>query len=172
MGFGAAAPQSDWGATSRWLHDRLRGLPWDGAARGLLLVDLHRASLVGGEATQDRAGWGLRLAEEVKAIRLLPRVLPLRLQPGVAQGVVLHQEPSGGAIRAIHRKKAREAGELVVGPRQSAEEEPRDYRGGALEAGAVGTRWGAGVPHLLPPLGCPAGREDVADVDVQWPDGS
>ena len=29
--------------------------------------------------------------------------------------MVLHQEPSGGAVPLVHRKKARETGELVVG---------------------------------------------------------
>ena len=61
--------------------------------------------------------------------------------------------------------------EMVMGPRQPVEQEARDYRGEALEAGAVGTRRGVGVPHLLPPSGHPTGGEDVADVDVQWIDG-
>ena len=78
-------------------------------------MDLHRTSIVGGEATQDRTGWGLHVAEEAEVIRLLPRVLPLRLQSSVAWGVVLHQEPRGGVVLTIHRKKAKEAGELVVG---------------------------------------------------------
>ena len=78
-------------------------------------MDLHRASLVRGEAIWDHAGWGLCAAEEVEAAGLLPLVLPLQLQLGVAWGVVLYQEPSGGVVPAIHRKEAGEAGELVMG---------------------------------------------------------
>ena len=115
VGLGAVAPQSNWGAARCRFHHCLRGLPRDGATRGSIPADLHRASPIRGEATQDHASWGLCLVEEAKAIGLLPCVLPLRLQSGVAWGVVLHQEPSGGVIPAIHRKNAGEAGELVVG---------------------------------------------------------
>ena len=51
--------------------------------------------------------------------------------------MVLHQEPGGGAVSTFYRQEAGEAGELVVGPRQSVEEEGGDYRDGALEARAV-----------------------------------
>ena len=40
----------------RLIH--LQGLFWDGAVRGLFLVDLHQASFVGGEVAQDCAGGG------------------------------------------------------------------------------------------------------------------
>ena len=78
-------------------------------------MDLHRASLVRGEATQDHVDGGFRPTEEAEFVELLAHILPLRLQLGVAWGVVLHQEPSKGAIPTVHRKKAREAGELVMG---------------------------------------------------------
>ena len=48
--------------------------------------------------------------------------------------MVLHQKPSGGAIPTFYRREAEEAGELVVGPHRSAEEEGGANRGGALEA--------------------------------------
>ena len=57
-------------------------------------MDLHWASLVGGEATQDRAGWGLHAAEEAEDAGLLPHVLPLRIQSGVAWGVFYIRNPA------------------------------------------------------------------------------
>ena len=77
MGLGAAAPQSDWGATHCRIHHHVQGLPRDGAAHGPLPADLQWASLVRGEAAQNRAGWGICLAEEAKVIGPLPYVLPL-----------------------------------------------------------------------------------------------
>ena len=84
--------------------------------------------------------------------------------------MVLHQEPGGGAVFAIHRKEAGGAGQLVMGPIQPVEH-ARSHQGTALEADEAGPRWGAGVPHLLPSKGHSAGRKDVADVDVHRPDG-
>ena len=66
----------------------------------------------------------------------------------MAWGVVLHQELSGGTIPAVHRKKAGEAGELVVGALQSIEQ-TGGHRGGALEAGAARPQQATGVPHFL-----------------------
>ena len=85
--------------------------------------------------------------------------------------MVLHQEPSGGAIPAIHRKKAEEAGELVVGSLQSIEE-AGGHRGRASEASAAWPRWAVGLPHLLPPSSHLAGGAEVADVGVLWPNES
>ena len=51
---------------------------------------LHRTSLVGGEAAEERASGEFCPVEEVEAIGLLPRIYPLRLQSGVVWGVVLH----------------------------------------------------------------------------------
>ena len=84
--------------------------------------------------------------------------------------MVLHKELGGGTVSVVHLKETGEAGELVVGPLQPAEQ-ARDHWGRALEAVAAWPRWGAGVPHLLPPSGHPTGGKDAADVDVQWPDG-
>ena len=58
---------------------------------------------------------GFVLQKKPRPLGSYPTYSPLRLQSGVAWGVILHQEPSGGAVPAIHRKKAGEAGELVVG---------------------------------------------------------
>ena len=78
-------------------------------------MDFQCASLIQGEAAQYRADRGVRLVEEAEAVRPLPYVLPLRLQSRVTWGVVVHQEPSGGAVPTVHQKKAGEAGELVIG---------------------------------------------------------
>ena len=45
-------------------------------------MDVHRASPVEGEATQDHTGWGLCLVEEAEAIGFLPHVLPLNSNRG------------------------------------------------------------------------------------------
>ena len=89
-------------------------------------------SFVGGEASQDRASWWLHPTKEAKFVGLLPRVHPLRLQSGVAQRVVLHKEPDGGVVPDVHQKETEEAGELVMGPLQPAEQ-AGDHRGGAPE---------------------------------------
>ena len=83
----------------------------------------------------------------------------------MAWGVVLHQEPSGGAILVVHRKKAGEAEELVVWSLQLVEQ-PRDHRGEALEAGAAWPRWATSIPHLLPLSSHPASGEEAADVGL------
>ena len=77
MGPRVVAPQFEWGVARRQIHHRVRGLPRDGATRRLLPADLHRVSLVGGEASQDHAGWWLRPAKEAKFVGLLPHVHPL-----------------------------------------------------------------------------------------------
>ena len=85
--------------------------------------------------------------------------------------MVLYQEPSGGSIPAVYQKKAREAGELVVGSLQSVEQ-ARGHRGRASEASAARPRQATGVLHLLLPSGRPAGGEEVADVELLGPNRS
>ena len=89
----------------------------------------------------------------------------------MAWRVVLHQEPSGGAIPTVQQKKAREEGKLFVGSLQSVEQ-ARGHRGGASEAGAAWPQWTRGLPHLLPPSSCPTGREEATDVGILQPNGS
>ena len=72
-------------------------------------MDVLWASFVGGEAAHDRTDGGLRAVEETERVGRLPRIHPLRLQSGVAWGVVLHQELDGDTIPAVHRKEAGEA---------------------------------------------------------------
>ena len=98
-------------------------------------------------------------------VRCLPRVLPLRLQSGVAWEVVLHQEPGGGAIPDVHRRETGEEGKLVMGSYPSVEQ-AGDHRDGASEARAVWPRWVTGLPYLLPPLGRPIGGENMVDVGI------
>ena len=50
-----------------------------------------------------------------------PAYLPYDSNRGVAWGVVLHQESGGGAVPGVHRREAREAGQLVVGLRPYGE---------------------------------------------------
>jgi len=59
---------------ARWIH--LQGLFRDGAVRGFFPVDLHRASLVRGEAGREHAGWWLCPVEEAKFVGLLPCIHP------------------------------------------------------------------------------------------------
>ena len=112
----------------------MRGLPRDGAAHGLLPTDVLWASIVGGEAAQGRTSGGLRATEETEHVRLVPRVYPLRLQLVVARGMVLHQEPGGGAVPPFHRQEAGEAEKLVVGLCPPGEAQGGGHRGGAMEA--------------------------------------
>ena len=85
--------------------------------------------------------------------------------------MVLYPKPSGGAIPNVYRGEAEEEGKLDVGSFPSTEK-AGDHRASALEARAKWPRWVVGLPHLLPPSGCPAGGKDVADVGILWPDGS
>ena len=89
----------------------------------------------------------------------------------MARRVVLHQEPDGGAIPNVHRGEAGEEEKLVVGSYPLVEQ-ARDHRDGASEARAAWHRWVAGLPYLLPSLGRPVGRENMADVGILWPNGT
>ena len=69
----------------------------------------NERALSKGKLARTARGWWLCPIEEAKFIGILPRVHPLRLQSGVARGVVLHKESGGGVVLVVHRKETGEA---------------------------------------------------------------